>query len=73
MPTFLKLSLPSICPTKCFYGFLIFPVRTTCAANLIQLDLITLMIYKLCSLLQPLVTSSPLGLTNIISVLFPDT
>jgi hypothetical protein len=57
--------------TEILYAFLISPMRVTCSAHLILLDLITHIIFfkaqklwrsSLCSLLQPPATFSLLGL-----------
>jgi hypothetical protein len=70
MPTSSGLFLPIRFSDQTFYAFLISPMRVTCSAYLILLDLIILIIcgkaYKLrssslCSLLQPSATSSLLG------------
>jgi hypothetical protein len=56
------------------YAFLILPMRATCPAYVILLELITLMVYgeayklwssSLCSLIQPPTTSSILGSNSV--------
>jgi len=69
-------------PTKIIYAFLISPMRATCPALLILLNLISLIIFdeaytlwrfSLCSPLQPPATSSFLGPNFLLSILFSNT
>jgi len=72
-------SFPFRFPFKIVYTFLTSPIRATCLAHLIPLDLITLIIFddmcnlwssSLCSLLHPPSTSSLLGPNNPLSTPF---
>jgi hypothetical protein len=73
-----KLSLPFAYSNQSILrALLISPILSTCLAHLILLDLFILIIfgvaYKLCSLLQPLATSSLLFPNILLSTLFSNT
>ena len=79
MPGSPKWSLPSGFPSKTLYMPLLFPIYTTCPANLILLDFVTRTIMgeqyrslsaSLCSSLHSLVTSSLLGQNILLNTLF---
>ena len=79
---FLSGLFPSGFPTKTLYTPLLFPIRTTCPANLILQDFITRTIFdeeyrslssSLCSFLHSLVTSSLLGPNILLNTLFSNT
>ena len=71
----------SCLPNKILHVLFLSPIRATCPAHLILLDLITLIFreqyksqsYSLCSLLQSPVTTSLLGPNISLSTLFSDT
>jgi len=74
-----KRSLSPGFPTKTLYALLLFPIRATCRAHLVLLDLITRIIFAekyilwsslLCSFLHSLVISSLLGPNILLNTLF---
>jgi hypothetical protein len=81
MPKFSSCPFHSGFPIIIVYAFLIIHIRATCAAHLILLDSITLIVpgeaYKLwssslCSVLRPPDTSSLFGSNILLSTLFPN-
>ena len=81
-PRVLQAVCPTRFPTKVLYAPPLFPIRATCFANLILLNLITRMIFceeyrslnsTLCNFPHSLVTSSPLGPNILLSTLLSNT
>jgi len=77
-----KWSLPQVSPPKPYRYLSSHPIRATCSANLILLDMITRTILgeqygslssSLCSLLDSLITSSLLGQNILLRILFSNT